>query len=85
MKTTVALLELHSVRSGNYPRSLDELEYTGDWDKIALGSVRYCPSLDQKTYYVEVTRGWMGKPKLTYPPEFWKGTGFRASGVKNCR
>jgi len=84
LKTTVALVELHRVRTGKYPRSLTELKYTGDWDQIALNNVRYCPSVDQKTYYVEVTHGWGGKPELKIPPEFWTGTGFRAFGAKDC-
>lgn len=84
LKTTVALLELHRVRTGEYPHGLKELKYTGEWDQIALQRVRYCPSVDQKTYYVEVTHGWVGKPELKFPPEFWTGTGFRASGLKNC-
>ena len=84
LKTTVALLELHRVRNGSYPAALRDIQYTGDWDKLPLTSVKYCPSPDRKTYYVEVTRGWVGKPKLAMPPDFWRGTGYRASGIKDC-
>ena len=84
LKTSVALLELHHARTGQYPKVLSDLKYLGQWDQIALHSVRYCPSPDQKTYYLEVTRGWVGKPTLTFPADFWVGTGFRASGVKEC-
>jgi len=84
LKTTVALVELHRVRTGQYPATLADLRHPGQWDQIALKSVRYCPAPDRKTYYVEVTRGWVGKPTLLLPPDFWIGTGFRASGAKDC-
>jgi len=77
LKTSVALLELHRTRNGSYPATLSDLQYIGDWDHIALSSVRYCPSADRTAYYLEVTRGWIGKPKLTLPPDFWRGTGYR--------
>lgn len=76
LKTTVALLELHKVRHGRYPQSLRELRFAGEWDQIALNNVRYYPAPDGTKYYVEVARGWIGKPALEYPPEFWQGTGY---------
>ena|ERR1700738_1302519 len=79
LKTAVALIELYKVRYGRYPDSLHELKFLGDWDQIVLYTVAYYPSADRKSYYVEVTRGWMGKPDLTEPDEFWRGTGFSAA------
>jgi hypothetical protein len=76
LKTTVALLELHRVRYGRYPESLSELRFTGDWDQLWLTGVRYFASPDRTKYYVEVERGWIGKPVLNYSPEFWQGTGY---------
>jgi hypothetical protein len=76
LKTAIALLELHRVRYGRYPQSLSELRFAGEWDQIALSAVRYYPAPDGTKYYVEVTRGWIGKPTLEYPPEFWHGTGY---------
>ena len=76
LKTSVALLELHKVRFGQYPDSLADLEYIGDWDLIALRSVAYYPSEDRQSYYVEVVRGWVGKPSLSLPDGFWQGTGY---------
>jgi hypothetical protein len=76
LKTTVALLELHKTRYGRYPYSLKELKFVGDWDQIALSAVRYHPAADGSTYYVEVARGWVGRPVLEYPPDFWQGTGY---------
>ena len=79
LKTAVALIELHKVRYGKYPDSLKDLRFTGDWDQLALTSVKYVPSPNRDAYYIEVERGWMGKPDLKMPPEFWKGTGYSAS------
>ncbi len=79
LKTAVALIELYKVRYGRYPDSLRDLKFLGDWDQIVLYTVAYFPSPDRKAYYVEVTRGWMGKPNLTVSDEFWKGTGFSSA------
>jgi hypothetical protein len=79
IKTAVALIELHKLRFGRYPDSLRDLKFTGDWDQLALMSVRYYPSPNRDAYYIEVERGWMGKPTLTMPSEFWKGTGYSPS------
>ena len=85
LKTTVAIIELHRVRNGTYPKNLADLRDFGSWDRIAIGSVRYCPSADLSGYYIEVTRGWIGKPTLEVNPDFWRGTGYRAELVKECR
>src|SRR3954447_12523664 len=79
LKTSVALIELHRVRYGKYPKDLRELTFTGAWDPIAVNSVWYRANESQTRYCVEVERGWIGKPRLTMPPEFWQGTGYDAS------
>ena len=79
LKTTVALIELHKVRFGKYPGSLSELKFTGEWDQIALQSVRYYPNAARTAYYIEVETGWIGKPELKMPDEFWRGTGYTTS------
>lgn len=79
LKTAVALIELHKVRYGAYPESLDDLKFVGDWDGIALNSVRYRANAERSAYYVEVIRGWVGKPDLRMPAEFWQGTGYDSS------
>jgi hypothetical protein len=79
LKTAVALIELHKICYGHYPDSLRDLRFTGDWDAIALNSVAYYPSPNRDAYYLEVERGWIGKPALNVPPEFWKGTGYLES------
>jgi hypothetical protein len=79
LKTAVALIELHKVRSGRYPDSLRDLKFTDEWDQIPLMSVRYYPSANRDAYHIEVERGWMGKPTFTMPPEFWRSTGYSAA------
>ena len=76
LKTTVALVELHKVRYGHYPETLSDLRFTGAWDSIAIGSVSYRTNADRSRYCLKVERGWVGKPRLEIPPEFWQGTGY---------
>jgi len=79
LKTTVALIELNKLRYGKYPDNLRDLKFTGQWDQIALQSVAYYPNADRSRYYIEVQRGWIGKPTLQMPDEFWHGTGYDPS------
>lgn len=76
LKSAVALIELHKVRFGKYPNSLADLKYLGAWDPIWVQSVSYYPNADRTAYYIEVKRGWIGKPDLKMPDEFWQGTGY---------
>ena len=79
-KTAIALIELHKVRNGVYPNDLKDLQFTGDWDQLAINSVEY-RKLDVG-YELNVTRGWVGQPTLIYPPDFWRGLGLVKSNVK---
>jgi len=76
LKTAVALIELNKVRYGKYPDSMRDLKFTGQWDQLAMNSVAYYPNAERTRYYVEVERGWVGKPSLQMPDEFWRGTGY---------
>jgi hypothetical protein len=79
LKTSVALIELHKLRYGSYPANLKDLKFTGEWDRIALQSVDYKAGDDRQSYYIEVKRGWVGKPELNMPEEFWQNTGYDRS------
>lgn len=81
-KTVIALVELHKLRYGGYPASLAELKHTGGWDGIALGSVEYRRLRDG--YALDLVRGWVGTPQLSYPPDFWQGLGIKDSNVKKA-
>ena len=78
-KTAISLIELHKLRTGAYPESLKDLKFTGQWDAIALSAVEYHRL--ETGYELNVTRGWVGKPEMSYPPEFWKGLGIVKSNV----
>jgi len=81
-KTTISLIEMYKLRHGYYPSALDSLEFTGDWDQLAIKSVEY-KKLDEG-YELNVTNGWIGKPdslKLQYPDTFWKGLGIKRSNL----
>ena len=79
-KTSIALIELHKVRFGEYPNSLKDLKFVGEWDRAALASVNYKKVANG--YELDVVRGWVGKPQLSYPDEFWKGLGVVRSNMK---
>lgn len=79
LKTTVALLELYRARHGRYPNRLSDLDFVGEWDGIVIRQTAYYPNDSRDRYYVEVTRGWLCAPTITYSPEFWAGTGYDAS------
>jgi hypothetical protein len=79
-KTAIALIELHKVRTGSYPETLADLRFTGDWDQIAISSVEY-KRLDTG-YELNVVRGWVGQPKVTYPADFWTGLGLQQSNLR---
>lgn len=74
------MIELHNIRLGEYPASLKDLKFTGDWDQIALNGVEY--KRVGNGYELNVVRGWVGKPELKYPDEFWKGVGLIKSNMK---
>ena len=76
LKTAVALIELYKTRYGKYPATLKDLKFTGQWDQLAVNSVLYVPNPSGTAYYLEVQRGWVGKPQLVMPAEFWQGTGY---------
>lgn len=80
-KTAISLIELHKVRFGEYPESLDSLKYTGDWDKMIFSSVEY-QKLDTG-YVLNVTHGIIGDSvHLEYDAAFWKGLGLKRSNIK---
>jgi hypothetical protein len=78
-KTVIALVELYHLRHGVYPESLKDLTFTGDWDPIALQSVHY-ERLDHG-YELDIVNGWIGPPRLSYPPAFWKNLGLIKTNV----
>jgi len=79
-KTAIALIELHKIRFGEYPSSLKDLKFVGEWDQIALINVSYTRL--ENGYELNVVTGWVGRPELNYPNEFWRGLGLVRSNMK---
>ena len=77
-KTAIALIELHHLRFDTYPDSLDDLEFLGSGDRIALPSVTYRKVPDGYELYL---RPIDDQHNLSYPAEFWRGLGIRRSNV----
>lgn len=79
-KTAILLIELHKIRNGEYPLTLDSLKHIGGWDMIALQSIEY-EKIDDG-YRLDITRGIMGSPVIIqYPLSFWNGLGIRESNL----
>lgn len=77
--SAVAVIELHKVRNGAYPPTLDDLEFLGDWDQIWMSTIEYERIADG--YNLFVTRGWAGEPDLQLPERYRHGLGLRDSNV----
>lgn len=81
-KTAIALIELHHVREGNYPESLQQLKYIGDWDKMVFTSVEYKKL--NSGYELNLVDRFTGDfVDFSYPADFWNGLGLVKSNVKN--
>lgn len=80
-KTALSLIELYNIRYGEYPPSLDSITFTSAFDESAIHSVNY-ERLDTG-YRLDMADGFMGKQKstITYPAEFWQGTGVKQSNL----
>jgi len=81
-KTAISLIELHKVRYGQYPDSLSQLTYLGEFDPVAFASVKYEKLPDG--YALDLKGMFTGKPlALDYPAKFWNGLGLKRSNVKH--
>ena len=68
-KTAISLIELHKIREGEYPETLNDIKYLGSWDMIIFNSVEY--RRVKKGYELDLINGWMGKPdEIKYPDDF---------------
>jgi hypothetical protein len=78
--SAISLIELHKVRYGEYPKSLNDLRFLGDWDQIWLSAVNY--ERTEEGYDLFLVRGLVDVPELEYPKEFKNGLGIRATNVR---
>lgn len=80
-QTAISLIEMHKIRNGSYPVILDSIKYYGDWDAMAISSVKYVKV--GEGYNLDLVNGWIGKPQeLSYPDDFWQGLGLIKSNLK---
>lgn len=83
-KTAISLIELHKIREGNYPETLQHLKYLGDWDMMIFGSLQY-KKLDEG-YELNLIDPFSGakikEEGLKYPGDFWNGLGLKSSNMK---
>ncbi len=79
LRTSVALIELHKLRYGVYPETLQDLKFIGQWDMIHISSVTYYTNEDRTAYFIYVAKGWIGEVDLAIPDEYWQGLGYDES------
>jgi hypothetical protein len=82
-KTAIANIKLYNIRYGQYPSSLDKLDFLGDWDKMIFESVSY-EELDTGNR-LDIAKGIVTDTltDLQYPKEFWQGLGLKQSNILN--
>ena len=86
-KKAIAYIELHKLRNGVYPRSLNDLQFLSAFDSTSLKSVIY-QRLDSgyelNINFKSVSFAGNSETPVTlkYPPEFWKGLGCVRSNAK---
>ena len=78
-KTAIALIELHRLRLGDYPDTLQDLRFLSDHNPADVVGLTYEKLPDGYALYVLV--GTRGAPDLSYPAEFWRGLGIRRTNV----
>ena len=78
-KTAIALIELHRIRAGAYPLSLNEIQFLGWHDQGLFTRLRYERLSDGYALDIVATAG--TTPDLSYPPAFWRGLGIRRTNV----
>ena len=89
-KKAIAYIELHKIRNGEYPSTLDSLKFINRMDSSFLHSVEYIHM--DSVYSLNLTRQiHVGKKvqssnlpgiKGNYPDKFWQGLGCVESNLK---
>ncbi|MFL5764301.1 MAG: hypothetical protein ACJ77K_10215 [Bacteroidia bacterium] len=85
-KTSLALIELHKIRTGSYPETLEDIGFLTQMDSMSFSFVKY--TLLDSTYRLDINfiPGFKGEANngvgLHYPEGFWKGTGCSQSNTK---
>jgi hypothetical protein len=85
-KNALAHIELHKLRNGSYPNSLQELQFLSSMDSSMFANVEYTRldsvyELNVKTEFPSFD-GKETRINLRYAADFWKGLGCVKSNVK---
>jgi hypothetical protein len=85
-RKTLGDIELHKLRTGEYPASLRELKFINALDSAYFTSLEY-HKLDSGyalnlTFKAATLNNQLTEVDLSYPPEFWTGLGCLKSNLK---
>lgn len=86
-KKAIANIELHKLRNGQYPQSLNELQFLSVFDSTMFSYVNYTKAdsgyiLNINFKFFSIEPGQEQNVALKYPQEFWKGLGCIKSNAK---
>lgn len=72
--STIASIELHKIRYGEYPKNLKELKFFGKWTSMGFRTMEY-RKVDNGYTLVPTMDESLTKAILDYPDEFYQGLG----------
>ena len=72
--STIACIELHKIRYGEYPQNLKELKFFGRWTEMAFRLMEY-NKVDNGYTLIPIMDFFGTKAILDYPDEFYQGLG----------
>ena len=78
-QTAIAFIELHQRRTGEYPDSLNELQFLGWRDQGLFRPFTYEKLTEGYSLEIDMPKG--HKLGLSYPSDFWRGLGIRRTNV----
>ncbi|WP_133259593.1 hypothetical protein [Pseudochryseolinea flava] len=86
-KRAIANVELHKLRFGSYPESLDDLKFLSVMDSSMRHFVQYHKldsgyAMNVVVEFPAFGGGEANKMSLRYPQEFWNGLGCVKSNIK---
>jgi hypothetical protein len=76
MNRGVGLVELHRLRHGRYPSTLADLRFLSEFDRTDLSWLEYASTEDGGAYYLGLGEDVPRAKTVTWPPEYWLGTGY---------
>ena len=89
-KMAIGCIELHKLRYGDYPESLNQLKFINEMDSSIFNNVQYFKldsgyELNLISKYISFKGESIETIKLKYPDEFWQGLGCKRSNLKTIK